>query len=346
VLQDNGGNDLSVTASGAFTFGTALAAGAAYNVTVKTNPLGQTCTVASGTGTVGSANVTNVAVTCATTGGGGGGTSGLQVTYTGTDSGGVQSYDTFSAADGNTDQVLRVLPPSNPAAGVRHNFLFMLPVEPNQGTSFGDAIATAAAASAQNQYNLTIIEPSFPADPWYADNPADASMQYESFMTTQLLPWVKANLSITGTEQSWLIGFSKSGIGGQDLLLKHPDLFSVGAFWDFPAAMTSYAGADPYGTVGGNSAVNYGTNSNFQSNYQLSSSFLNAHKTPFTSANRIWIGGYSAFQQDMASYNSLLTQVGIKHTTETPTPTSHAWDSGWVPQALAALEQDSVALGG
>ncbi len=48
----------------------------------------------------------------------------------------------------------------------------------------------------------------------------------------------------------------------------------------------------------------------------------------------------------MASYNSLLTQVGIKHTTETPTPASHAWDSGWVPQALAALEQDSVALGG
>ncbi|HEX4254219.1 MAG TPA: alpha/beta hydrolase-fold protein [Streptosporangiaceae bacterium] len=345
VLQNNGGNDLSVTASGAFTFSTALATGAAYNVTVKTSPLGQTCTVASGTGTVGSANVTNVAVTCATSGNGGG-TSGLQVTYTGTDANGVQSYDTLSSADGNTDQVLRVLPPSNPAAGVKHNFLFMLPVEPDQGTSFGDAIATAAAANAQNQYNLTIIEPSFPADPWYADNPADTSMQYESFMTTQLVPWVKANLSITGTEQSWLIGFSKSGIGGQDLLLKHPDLFSVGAFWDFPAAMTSYDGADPYGTVGGNSAVNYGTNANFQSNYQLSSSFLTAHKTPFTSANRIWIGGYAAFQQDMASYDSLLTQVGIKHTAETPTPTSHAWDSGWVPQALAALEQDSVSLGG
>ena len=81
VLQDNGGNDLSVTASGAFTFSTALAAGAAYNVTVKTSPLGQTCTVANGTGTVGSANVTNVAVTCATSGGGSGGTSGLTVTF-------------------------------------------------------------------------------------------------------------------------------------------------------------------------------------------------------------------------------------------------------------------------
>ena len=73
---------------------------------------------------------------------------------------------------------------------------------------------------------------------------------------------------------------------------------------------------------------------------------LDDRLAPFTTANRIWIGGYSAFQQDMASYNTLLTQAGIKHTTETPTPASHAWDSGWVPQALAALEQDSAALGG
>ena len=62
VLQDNGGDNLSVTANGSFTFATALASGAAYSVTVKTNPSGQTCTVTSGSGTIGSANVTNVAV--------------------------------------------------------------------------------------------------------------------------------------------------------------------------------------------------------------------------------------------------------------------------------------------
>ena len=65
VLQDNGGDNLSVTASGPFTFATALASGAAYGVTVKTNPSGQTCTVSNGSGTVASANVTNVAVSCA-----------------------------------------------------------------------------------------------------------------------------------------------------------------------------------------------------------------------------------------------------------------------------------------
>ncbi len=67
VLQDNGGDDLTVTGNGSFTFQSKLASGAAYAVTVKTNPAGQSCTVANGTGTVGSANVTNVAVTCTST---------------------------------------------------------------------------------------------------------------------------------------------------------------------------------------------------------------------------------------------------------------------------------------
>ena len=66
VLQDNGGDNLSVTANGSFTFATALASGAAYSVTVKTNPSGQSCTVSNGSGTVAAANVTNVAVSCAT----------------------------------------------------------------------------------------------------------------------------------------------------------------------------------------------------------------------------------------------------------------------------------------
>src|SRR5262245_29999180 len=72
VLQDNGGDNLTVTANGTFTFATALAPGAAYNVTVKTNPTGQSCSVSNGTGTIASANVTSVAVACTTTSAAGG----------------------------------------------------------------------------------------------------------------------------------------------------------------------------------------------------------------------------------------------------------------------------------
>ena len=158
-----------------------------------------------------------------------GGSAGFEVHYLSTDANGVQSYDMISANNGDGPQVLRVLRPANPSAGVAHNFLFVLPVEAGLGNSFGDGLATLQAAKAQNQYDLTLIEPSFAIEPWYANNPNDPNLQYETFMTSELVPWVKANLATTGTEKNWLIAFSKSGIGGQDLLLKHPDLFTLGA---------------------------------------------------------------------------------------------------------------------
>ncbi len=312
VLQDNGGDDLSVSASGGFTFATALAAGSAYNVTVQTNPAGQTCSVANGSGTVGSSDITNIAVTCTTSAAGSGsddfnrpdgplganwtdisdgglaissqaaagtnasgmsgdmrtgesyssnqysqvevtssqltggqwigaavrmqntgkdgyagiyywnngspelmlykrnsgnwtqlgnayssgplaagtqlklmvvgstlsflengveriaiydnslvggapgiivdgtgkvdnwsgGSAGFEAHYLSTDANGVQSYDMISANDGYGPQILRVLRPTNPAPGVAHNFLFVLPVEPGLGTTYGDGLAT------------------------------------------------------------------------------------------------------------------------------------------------------------------------------------------------------------
>ncbi len=66
VLSLNAGaQTLPVSANGAFTFPTGLANGASYAVTIGTQPSGQVCSVSNGSGTIGSANVTNVAVSCA-----------------------------------------------------------------------------------------------------------------------------------------------------------------------------------------------------------------------------------------------------------------------------------------
>jgi ELWxxDGT repeat protein len=66
VLTNNGGDDLTITADGSFTFATQVADGGEYNVQVKTNPAGQTCTPASNTGTMAGAAVSDVTVTCST----------------------------------------------------------------------------------------------------------------------------------------------------------------------------------------------------------------------------------------------------------------------------------------
>ncbi|MET0292477.1 MAG: Ig-like domain-containing protein, partial [Steroidobacteraceae bacterium] len=71
VLRNNGGNDLSVAANGAFTFTTPVVSGATYAVTVQTQPTapgpGQTCSITNGSGAVAGVNITNVTVTCANT---------------------------------------------------------------------------------------------------------------------------------------------------------------------------------------------------------------------------------------------------------------------------------------
>ena len=65
VLQNNAGDDISVSSNGSFTFTTRLANAASYAVSVLTQPAGQICTVGSGTGTMGTSNVTNVSISCA-----------------------------------------------------------------------------------------------------------------------------------------------------------------------------------------------------------------------------------------------------------------------------------------
>jgi len=65
LLQNNAGDDLSVPANGPFTFPTTIAAGGSYAVTVKTQPVGQTCVVNTGTGSITTVNITNVAIACA-----------------------------------------------------------------------------------------------------------------------------------------------------------------------------------------------------------------------------------------------------------------------------------------
>ena len=265
-----------------------------------------------------------------------GGDAGFGVTYASTASG-IATYNVVSSDNGYGAQELRVLRPTSPAAGVAHNFLIVLPVEAGTGSTFGDGLATLQALHAENQYDLTIIEPTFSIDPWYANNATIWNLRYEAFITQQLVPWIRQNLATTGNEQIWLVGFSKSGYGAQDLILKHPHLFTLAASWDFPADMSSY---DQYSGA----ASSYGTDANFRANYQLTSTFVADHAAPFRRSNRIWIGGYSLYQTDVSDYDHLLTAAGIAHTAETPAEMAHRWDSGWLPIALAALYQDSTTL--
>ncbi|MGK5095492.1 hypothetical protein WDW89_26210 [Deltaproteobacteria bacterium TL4] len=63
TLQNNGGNDLAISANGTFTFSAALTQGATYSVMVSTQPSPFTCSVSNNVGVI-SAAVTDIEVRC------------------------------------------------------------------------------------------------------------------------------------------------------------------------------------------------------------------------------------------------------------------------------------------
>ena len=65
TLSINGANVSVASNATTVTLASGLSPGVAYAVSVQTQPSGQTCSVAAGTGTITSANVANVVVTCA-----------------------------------------------------------------------------------------------------------------------------------------------------------------------------------------------------------------------------------------------------------------------------------------
>lgn len=127
VLQNNGGDDLTVAANGSFAFKTSVDAGSLYNVTVLTQPGGpvQLCSVANASGTAPATNVTSVSVTCSTGSFGVGGTvsglsgSGLVLQNNGADDLPIASNGSFTfatdVASGSTFEVTVATQPNQPS---------------------------------------------------------------------------------------------------------------------------------------------------------------------------------------------------------------------------------------
>src|SRR5277367_3656353 len=149
VLQNNGGNNTTVAADGAFTFSTTLVSGNNYNVSVLTQPSNptQTCTPNSAAGIIATASVTNVTVVCAnktvpedTIGGTVSGLagSGLQLQNNGTDTLAVASNGAFTF-------------PTALAGGMPYSVTISSPpVNPNQNCVVAAGTGTTSASDVNN----------------------------------------------------------------------------------------------------------------------------------------------------------------------------------------------------
>jgi hypothetical protein len=177
VLEDNNGDDLTVTSNGSFAFATPVPSGGTYSVTVKTEPTAptQTCVVTNGTGPIVKANISSVQVTCTTntytisgnvTGLAG---SGLTLQDNGTDSIPITKNGTFAfptkVASGQVYSVKAVTEPSGPTQTCTIT---------NGSGTVGSATVTVTVTCTTNTYKVGGTVSGLAAnDPLVLDNGTD-----------------------------------------------------------------------------------------------------------------------------------------------------------------------------
>ena len=246
------------------------------------------------------------------------------------DANGVQYYPVKSIYQGSQQQIIRVLQPTNPPPGTPQRLLYVLPVDSGVDTlssTFSDGLEELRLLNVPNLFNMTLIAPSFGYEPWYGDNIPDAK-QMESFIVDDLVPF--GDTFVQGTvRQRYLIGFSKSGNGALDLILRHPGVFNGAAIWDSPtqvADISSYPGL----------VINMGTQANFNS--YIIPTLVTNNAGAFQTQTRLWISGDQAlFQADMIQLENELTAASIPNVWVEGGVRAHSWSSGWLDGAVTSL---------
>jgi Galactose oxidase, central domain/Kelch motif len=157
ILEDNGGDALTLTANGPFTFKTPVTGPTdAYAVTVNTQPLSPTqiCTVANGSGTA-TANVTNVQVACVASYSIGGTVTGLVGTGFIIENSSDNEQLPISVANGNGPFTFKQLVPTGTAYTIS---IATQPSNPGQ-----TCVVTPSTASGTATANVTNVQVNCPA---------------------------------------------------------------------------------------------------------------------------------------------------------------------------------------
>jgi len=255
-------------------------------------------------------------------------------------SGDKTTYDATSVYNGPGTSVLRVAVPSAPAGGQPHRFLHILPVKPLSDVTFGDGFDEVVDAGLHNTYNLTCIAITTPTEPWIGDNPLNTNQRYESFLTLDVVPYCAAHFASSGTEEHWLLSFSKGGYSALTLFFRNRSIFAAAACWDAPIDQVYNAG------VGWEMDEAYGSQAAFEANYSLALKLSSWLTGDVLTTSRLWLSGDTVtfiaiptYQADMQGLRDDLIAAGARFWYKDGDTRTHLWSQGWIPEALAGLAQ-------
>ncbi|MGE3808267.1 MAG: alpha/beta hydrolase-fold protein [Gemmataceae bacterium] len=243
-----------------------------------------------------------------------------------TDKDGIVQHTLASKFQGKPT-LIRVLLPDQLEKGKRYRVIYVLPVEAGSESRFGDGLLEVKKLDLHNKLSVVFVAPTFSQLPWYADHPADAGKQQESYLLKDVLPFIEKNYPVSAERKGrLLLGFSKSGCGAFTLLLRHPDVFERAAAWDAPVALDkpAYGGADIFGTQ-----ENY-------ENYRIDKLLASKGKQ-LGKEKRLALTGYNNFRKHHQTIHALLDKLEIPHEYRDEKKDRHHWNAGWIEDSARFL---------
>ena len=233
------------------------------------------------------------------------------------------------------DTTLRVLLPDNMEAGKRYRVLYILPVHEDGLKRHGDGLVEVKKYNYHNQHQLICVAPAFTTKPWFADHDLNPKKQDESHLLKTVIPFVDKNYPTQASREGrLLIGFSKSGWGAIALLLRNPELFDKAVGWDIGIRVDTgpIDDADRAERI----AREWGTVKNFEAN-RISNLVKTRGKNLGDEPRLFYYSTEGTRAIGGVEIHRLLVENEIPHRYVMEPHRKHAWDTGWIPEAVAFL---------
>ncbi|GAB3811453.1 hypothetical protein GCM10028820_02710 [Tessaracoccus terricola] len=234
------------------------------------------------------------------------------------------------------ETILRVLEPSRepqgPAASRR--VVLLLPSTPELSHRSGDGLDEVLRHDLHNRHDMVVVAPTYSDWPWMTDLPDQPMFQQLMFFLEEIVPFVE---QLYPSSPRLLVGYSKGGSAALQILLRHPELFAAAAAFDSPVMKTAPDQWEmPY----------FWPNPEHFEAFSIPN-LLRTRGALLGDAARIALLGYGNFGKDAPDWSrdhlgeahQLLDELGIPHFYDNERRRAHRWDSGWLPEAIATLDQ-------